>query len=231
LRGECVALVGKNGSGKTTLLKHLNALYRPVCGSVIVLDKDTRRTRVSEFARHVGIVFQNPNDQLFKPNVREEIEVAPRALNRFDRTWIDKLCGWFELNQFLDRSPFMLSEGEKKRVSFAAALASHPEIVALDEPTTGQDSAFRAALARLMRDLQNEGITIVLATHDLEFAEQVATRWIVLADGEIVADAQPDKVMRDASILSRAALRPTARWQLEHAFEDEHRKSVLAKVG
>jgi len=217
-RGECVALVGKNGSGKTTLLKHLNALHRPARGSVTVLNQDTRNARVPDLAPHVGFVFQNPHDQLFKPNVREEIEVAPRALKRLDRAWIEKLCDEFELPPFLERSPFLLSEGEKKRVSFAAALAAQPEIVALDEPTTGQDFAFRAALARLVRDLQNEGITIILATHDLEFAEQIAPRWIVLADGEIVADGAPANVMQNETILARAALRPTARFRMQEGL-------------
>ena len=120
----------------------------------------------------------------------------------------------------------MLSEGEKKRVSFAAALAAHPDIVALDEPTTGQDFAFRAALARLVRELQNEGITIILATHDLEFAEQVAPRWIVLADGEIIADAAPDDVMRNESVLARAALCATARFRLEQGLAQRAREVV-----
>jgi energy-coupling factor transport system ATP-binding protein len=214
-RSECVALVGKNGSGKTTLLKHLNALYQPTRGSVVVLNQDTRRARVSDLARQVGLVFQNPNDQLFKPNVREEIEVAPRALDRFDRAWMDKLCDWFGLEPLLERSPFTLSEGEKKRVAFAAALAARPQIVALDEPTTGQDFAFRTALARLLRDLQSEGVTIILATHDLEFAQQVALHWIVLADGEIVADGAPDAVMANDAAMARAALRPTAWFRMQ----------------
>ncbi len=205
-RGECVALIGKNGSGKTTLLKHLNALYAPTRGAVMVLNQDTHRARVSDLARHVGLVFQNPNDQLFKPNVREEIEVAPRALQRFDRVWMEKLLDEFELRPFLARSPFTLSEGEKKRVAFASALTAHPDIVALDEPTTGQDAVFRAALVRLLRDLQNQSITVILATHDLEFAAEVAPRWIVLADGEIVADGAPVQVMQNREAMTRAAL-------------------------
>lgn len=229
-RGECIALVGKNGSGKTTLLKHLNGLYQPTRGSVFVLNQDTRRAHVSDLARHIGFVFQNPNDQLFKPNVREEIEIAPRALHRFDRAWMEKLCEWFELHPLLDRSPFTLSEGEKKRVAFAASLAAHPQIVVLDEPTIGQDFTFRESLAHCLRDLQNEGVAIILATHDLEFAEQVAPRWIVLADGEIVADAAPDDVMANDTAMSRAALRPTARWRLWRQ-QAQGRQSAKLQVG
>ena len=98
-------------------------------------------------ATHVGFVFQNPNDQLFKLTVREEILVAPHTLQRFDSTWIERLLDWFELRPLLDRSPFTLSEGEKKRVAFGAALAAHPEVVVLDEPTTGQDHAFSRRIA------------------------------------------------------------------------------------
>ncbi len=217
-RGECDALVGRNGSGKTTLLKHLDGIYRPTSGSLVVLGQETTRARVSDLAKNVGLVFQNPNDQLFKPNVREEIEVAPRALDRIDPAWLAKLVEMFELEPLLERSPFTLSEGEKKRVAFAAALAAHPAILALDEPTTGQDSAFRSALARLLHELQEEGMAILLATHDLEFAEWVASRWLVLVDGSIAAQGTPDDVMQNAELMQRAALRPTARFRLLQAL-------------
>jgi energy-coupling factor transport system ATP-binding protein len=220
-RGESVALIGKNGSGKTTLLKHLNGLLRPTAGSVTVLGRDTRRAKVSELAGQVALVFQNPNDQLFKPNVREEIEVAPRALDRFDPDWLDRLVEKFALSPFLDRSPFLLSEGEKKRVAFAAALAAKPQVLVLDEPTTGQDVSFRMALAGFVHDLQAQGFAIILATHDLEFAEQVSARWIALAEGEIVADGSPEAVMASDAAMARAALRPTARFLLRRALERE----------
>jgi energy-coupling factor transporter ATP-binding protein EcfA2 len=116
-----------------------------------------------------------------------------------------------------------LSEGEKKRVAFAATLAARPELVVLDEPTTGQDLAFRTALTRLLHDLQSEGITIILATHDLDFAEDIAPRWIALAGGEIVDDATSDDVMRNESAMVRAALRPTARFRLRHELARPYR--------
>ncbi len=222
-RGECVALVGRNGSGKTTLLKHLNGLYRPSRGEVLVKDLNTQHTPVSTLAGIVSLVLQNPNDQLFKPNVREEIEVGPRALGRLDPAWIDQLIDRFALRPLLDRSPFTLSEGEKKRVAFAAALAARPEILALDEPTTGQDLAFRTALARLLQELQDQGVAIILATHDLEYAEQVATRWVVLADGQVVAAGSPDEVMGNPQAMDRAALRPTARFRFEREVESGHK--------
>lgn len=227
-RSECVALVGKNGSGKTTLLKHLNALHRPTRGNVIVLDQNTRTAAVSHLAREVAIVFQNPNDQLFKPNVREEVEVAPRALKRFDTARLETMYNSFELRPLLDRSPFTLSEGEKKRVAFASAMAARPRIIALDEPTTGQDYSFRTALVQLLRELLNEGITIFFATHDLGFAEEIASRWIVLADGKLIAQGTPDEVMANDAAMTHAALRPTARFRL--AREALARNAMLPTV-
>lgn len=215
LRGDCVAVVGRNGSGKTTLLKHLIGIHRPSLGSVTVLDQDTRHIHVSDLARHVGFVFQNPNDQLFKPNVREEIEVAPRALGRYEAGWVEHLIEWFQLTELLDRSPFTLSEGEKKRVAFASALAAHPAILVLDEPTTGQDYVFRVALERLLLELRNQGMTSVLATHDLQFAEQVASRWCVMAGGEIIGEGSPETIMRDEIVLSLAGLRATPPFRLQ----------------
>ena len=135
--GECIAIVGRNGAGKTTLVKHLNGLLKPDQGRVSVLGRDTLETPVAELARHVGFAWQNPNDQLFQPNVREEVLTGPKALRVYHPAWSDRLFERFHLGPLLDRSPFQLSEGQKKRVSFAAALAVKPELVVLDEPTAG----------------------------------------------------------------------------------------------
>lgn len=218
-RGESLALIGRNGAGKTTLLRLLNGLQLPSQGHVIVMNQDTRRARVSTLAREVGIAFQNADAQFFKTRVRDEIEVAPRALQRLDRAWLEQLCEWFELSPLLERSPFTLSEGEKKRVAIVATLAARPTILALDEPTTGQDAVFRANLARVLHELEARGMTILIATHDVEFAEQVAARWLVFGEGTLLADTTPDQVMRDAALLARAALQPTAQWQFQHAWQ------------
>lgn len=218
-RGESIALVGRNGAGKTTLLRLLNGLQQPSQGQVLVINQDTRRTRVSTLAREVGIAFQNADAQFFKTRVRDEIEVAPRAWQRLDRAWLEQLYEWFELAPLLERSPFTLSEGEKKRVALVTTLATHPTILALDEPTTGQDAMFRANLVRVLRELPARGMTLLIATHDLEFAEQVAPRWLVLGEGTLLADTTPDHVMRDATLLARAALQPTAQWQFQHAWQ------------
>ncbi len=214
MQGECVALVGRNGAGKTTLVKHLNGLLKPSQGRVKVLGRNTLKTPVAELARHVGFAWQNPNDQLFQANVKDEVLTGLRALRAYDPVWCKKLFERFNLNVLLDRSPFQLSEGQKKRVSFASALAVQPEIVVLDEPTAGQDEPFRRELGKLIKELRAEGKTVVLVTHDLEFAGEHASRWIALADGRIVADGMPEEVMDNKAAMTKAGLRPTQRFEL-----------------
>lgn len=217
-RGECAALIGRNGAGKTTLVKHLNGLLKPHRGSLKVLGRDTRKTSVSELARHVGFAWQNPNDQLFRTTVREEVLTGPRVLGAYDPVWCNRLFEHLGLGPLLDRSPFSLSEGQKKRVSFAAALAPQPELIVFDEPTAGQDDPFRRELAELIHELQKEGRTILLVTHDLEFAARYAKRWLILTEGQIIADGSPDAVMANRTAMAKAGLRPTQRFQLIQAL-------------
>ena len=219
LRGESVALVGRNGAGKTTLIKHLNGLLRPHSGRLKILGQETLRRQVSELSRHVGFVWQNPNDQLFQPTVREEVLTGPKALGSYDSSWCEELFDRFGLVSLLERSPFTLSEGQKKRVAFAAALAVKPELVVLDEPTAGQDELFRRELAKFIVELQREERTVLLVTHDLEFAAEHANRWLVLTEGRIIADGLPEAVMADSKAMTRAGLRPTQRYQLIQALE------------
>ena len=213
-RGECLALVGANGAGKTTLLKHLNGLNRPTRGEIVVMNKSTRGLKVSQLARYVGVAFQNPSSQFFKLTVWDEIVVGANALDCYDESWINELVRLFKLEPLLSRAPYRLSEGEKKRVAFAAALAARPAILALDEPTAGQDMFFRRALGLLLADLQQRGQAVLLITQDLSFAAEYAQRWLLLAEGEIVAEGPPGRVMGDQAAMERAHLEPTDRFKL-----------------
>jgi energy-coupling factor transport system ATP-binding protein len=219
-RGEVTALVGANGAGKTTLVRHLNGLARPLRGRVAVAGKETRRWRASALARHVGVAFQNPNSQFFKLTVAEEIRVGPLALGCLDENWLARLAAWLHLTDLMDRAPFRLSGGEKKRVAFAAALAHHPGILVLDEPTAGQDAFFRRALADLLVRLAAEGGAVLMVTHDLAFAERCAGRWLVLCDGVIAADGPPETVMADPALMRRSHLVPTERFRLAARLEE-----------
>lgn len=207
-KGECTALLGANGAGKTTLLKHFNGLLRPGQGRITFNGGDIRAWPVSRLARHVGMAFQNPSSQFFKLSVKDEILAGPQALDCVDPGWIDRLIRLFRLESLLERPPFRLSGGEKKRVAFAAALASRPEVFILDEPTAGQDGHFRKALGGFLSDLQSLGRSVVFATHDLAFAAQNAHRWVVMAAGEILADGPPHEIMADPALMAKAGLRP-----------------------
>ena len=212
--GECIAIVGANGAGKTTLLKHLNGLYRPSQGRVRVKGLDTRSAKVSQLARHIGVAFQNPNSQFFKLSVGDEIRVGAQALACQDESWLNELIRLFQLDTVLHRPPYRLSDGEKKRVAFAAALAAKPSILALDEPTAGQDGYFKHALGGCLMDLRDRGQAVLLVTHDLAFAQQHAHLWLVLAQGKMLAAGSPAEVMADATVMHTAGLVATDAFKL-----------------
>jgi len=218
-KGESVALLGRNGAGKTTLIKYLNGLLKPQKGLVRIFGSDSRKKLTSELSRHVSLVWQNPNDQIFRPTVREEVLTGPKIFNAYDSRWCDELFSRFGLIPFLDRSPFALSEGQKKRVSFASAFSVKPDLIVLDEPTAGQDEPYRRELTSYLHQLREEGQTIIFVTHDLEFAAEHADRWLILSDGKIIADGSPDTVMEETATMSKAGLRPTQRFQLIQAIK------------
>ncbi len=213
-RGECLAVVGANGAGKTTLLKHANGLFRPSQGRVMVDGHDAARFKVSQLAKFIGVAFQNPNSQFFKLTVWEEIVVGAHALDCYDEAWVRELVGLFRLESLLSRAPYRLSEGEKKRVAFAAALAARPLVLAMDEPTAGQDFFFRSALEKLLHRMCAAGQAVLLVTQDLSFAERCAHRWLLMAEGRIVADGRPQTVMADQAAMQAARLEPTDMFQL-----------------
>ncbi|MGE5257434.1 MAG: ABC transporter ATP-binding protein [Hyphomicrobiales bacterium] len=192
--GETAAIVGENGAGKTTLLRHLNGLLRPTAGEVRLYGESIRSHPVAELAGRVGLCFQNPNDQFFKPTVREEVQVGQRRGRPSGEGLCEDLCRLFRLSSLLDRPPQQLSEGEKKRVAIASVMAMDPELLVLDEPTAGQDAISREALAGQVAHLSAQGKAVLLATHDLEFAEACSQRWLLLHEGRITADGSPGQI-------------------------------------
>lgn len=219
--GECIAIVGANGAGKTTLLRHLMGLQRPIRGRVLINDRDTMRTPVSELAREVGLAFQNPDNQFFRFTVEQEVRVGPETLDRLDTGWIDALMTLFKLQSCRSKAPYRLSGGEKKRVAFASALAARPKILALDEPTAGQDFDFRRDLRDFLLRLQGRGQAVVIVTHDLTFAERTAGRWLLMAEGRLVADGSPDHIMADRALLDRAGLEATDRFAVKQLWQTD----------
>lgn len=212
--GECIAVVGANGAGKTTLLRHLIGLQRPTKGRIRIKGRDTAGIPISDIARDVGLAFQNPDNQFFRLTVDQEIRVGPQTLGTIDNGWIEELMAIFQLESYGARAPYRLSGGEKKRLAFASALASRPAVLALDEPTAGQDFEFRRNLRAFMHQMQTRGQAIILVTHDLTFAERTASRWLLMADGHLLADTAPDQIMADSDLMTRAGLEATDRFRL-----------------
>jgi len=210
-RGEFVAVMGENGAGKTTLVKHFNGLFKPSEGQVVVDGVDVSKVSVASLARKVGLVFQNPDDQLFSENVEEEIRFALRNFG-FDKGIIEKRVNWalnlLDIDRYRKSSPFILSGGERKRVALASVLAWDPEVVILDEPTIGQDYAQKERLRHFLMQLRIQGKTTIIVTHDVEFVADCQPRIVLMADGEIIADGSTPKIMTDMDALKRASVSP-----------------------
>lgn len=192
--GETVAIVGPNGAGKTTLIEHLNGLRKPNRGEVLFQGETLTGKDPAAIASKVGLSFQNPNNQFFKNRVRDELAVGLKTLSAGKRDWSQALCAIFGIEHLLDRAPYRLSEGEKRRVALASILANKPKLVVMDEPTAGQDGRSLENLAVLLSRLAGEGVATVVVTHDLNFARATTDRWIVMDRGRIIADAAPGEI-------------------------------------
>jgi energy-coupling factor transport system ATP-binding protein len=186
-RGETVALMGRNGAGKSTLLKTLVGMKRATGGRVEVDGLDPADLRPSALVRHVGLVPQVPGDLLYAPTVGRECEQADRDARVHPGTTLE-LFRRLSPGVPVSQHPRDLSEGQRLTLALAVVLASRPPLLLLDEPTRGLDYTAKHRLVEILRDLTDEGHAVLLATHDVELVAEVATRVLVMADGELVAD-------------------------------------------
>ncbi|HEX6937120.1 MAG TPA: ABC transporter ATP-binding protein [Actinomycetes bacterium] len=200
-RGERVALLGPNGAGKTTLVMHLNGILTGGHGSVEVAGLPVVTANLQEVRRRVGIVFQDPDDQLFMPTVREDVAFGPANLGirgaELESRVHDALAAVGMLD-YLERPPHHLSFGQRRRVAVATVLAMQPEILVLDEPSSNLDPASRRELAEILLRLE---LTTLMVTHDLPYAMELCPRSVVLAEGVIVADGPTVDILRDDELL------------------------------
>jgi len=207
--GEFVAIMGQNGAGKTTLVKQFNGLLKPTKGEVLADGVSTRNVSVAQLARKVGFVFQNPDHQLFSETVEEEISFALRNFG-FRETTLKRRVTWalnlLGLTEYRKTSPFMLSGGERKRVALASVLAWNPKVVILDEPTIGQDHRQKEILRQFIVQLNAQGKTVVIVTHDVEFVAECSPRVVLMAQGQIVADGDAKRILTDPDITLRASI-------------------------
>ncbi len=200
--GERVAVLGPNGAGKTTLILHLNGIIAAQEGSVSVAGRPVDRAHLAEVRRRVGVVFQDPDDQLFMPTVAEDVGFGPARAGVRDEA-LDRRVGAaldaVGMGAQWTASPHHLSFGQKRRVAVATVLASEPEVLVLDEPTANLDPAARRELTEVLDRL---AVTLVVVTHDLPYALELCPRAVILDAGRIVADGQTADVLGDTELLA-----------------------------
>ena len=207
--GEFVAIMGQNGAGKTTLVKHFNGLLKPSKGIVRVDGVETTKTSVAALARNAGFVFQNPDHQLFSETVEEEIAFALKNFG-FEEEVIEQRVSWalnlLGLAQYRKTSPFLLSGGERKRVALASVLAWNPQTLVLDEPTIGQDYQQKEKLRQFIAQMQTQGKTVVIVTHDVEFVAECSPRVVLMKEGRIVADGEGREILTTPEVLAQSSI-------------------------
>ncbi|HDY69807.1 MAG TPA: ATP-binding cassette domain-containing protein [Actinobacteria bacterium] len=208
--GSFLAVMGANGSGKSTLLKHINGLLLPQGGSVsvggVVVDKDS----FEEVNTRVGFVFQDPNDQIFAPTVRDDISFGPGNLDlapeEVERR-VEEAAAQVGIGELLERPIHHLSYGQKKRLSLAGVLAMKPRCLVLDEPTASLDPMGERKLMRILHGLNRQGMTVVMATHDVDLIPLYAERVCLLRRGRVAVQGGLKEVFSDQGLIERCQLR------------------------
>lgn len=199
--GEKVALIGPNGAGKSTFMSHLNGVQLPLSGRVVVDGIEVRKDTLKQIRRKVGIVFQDPDDQLFCPTVFDDVAFGPLNLG-LPREEIEsrvrEALSVVGLQGFDDRSSFHLSFGERKRLALATVLSYQPDILVFDEPSTNMDPLNRRNLINWLKESDR---TVLLCTHDLDIALEVCSRCLLLVDGRIAADGPAEGILYDRRLL------------------------------
>ena len=222
--GELVSIMGDNGAGKTTLVKHFNGLLKPTKGDVFVDNMNTKKVAVSELAKRVALVFQYPEKMFFSENVWDEVAFSLKNFgyneNMINRQ-VEKILRIFWLWEYKDKSPFMLSGGEQRRLAIASVLVWNPKYVIMDEPTAGQDAIQREIMLNLINMMIKEKKTVVLVTHDVEFVAEINARIILMNKGEIVFDGDAQKIFRDEEALESAGLTQPSLYKLERRLREE----------
>jgi energy-coupling factor transport system ATP-binding protein len=207
--GEFVAIMGQNGAGKSTFVKHFNGLLKPTSGTIRSDGVETTKSSVASLARNVGFVFQNPDHQLFSETVEDEIAFALKNFG-FEADVIEKRVTWalnlLSLTQYRKTSPFLLSGGERKRVALASVLAWDPKTLILDEPTIGQDHEQKEKLRQFIMQMQTQGKTVVIVTHDVEFVAESNPRVVLMKEGKIVADGIGKEILTNPAILELSSI-------------------------
>jgi energy-coupling factor transport system ATP-binding protein len=208
-RGELVSILGRNGSGKTTLVKHINGLLKPDEGSVVVMGQDTTKTTTAQLARKVGFCFQNPNHQMITFVVKDELALGPKSLG-LDKEEIEhrslealELVG---MSGQMEADVVALGKGQKQRLALASVLTMKPDVLIIDEPTTGQDPQMTEDIFEIIKRLNDEGTAVLVITHKFDYAAAYTERAVILANGNIIYDGPMGPVLTDEKLLKENSL-------------------------
>lgn len=232
-QGDFVAIVGNNGAGKTTLLKMTNGLLKPNTGEVFVRGVSTARQKTSEIAQKVGMLFQRPEKQICQNTVFDEIAFGLRIRKEPEDAIARKVESLLtKLSLEKEAAPYTLSRGEQQLLAFASVIVLEPEILVLDEPTTGLDYRECMIIMEQVKMLNRQGATVVMICHDMEVVLDFAQRVLVMAQGALVAGGSPETIFRNEEVMKRSGLLPPQlidlSLRLEKAHEDGRAFSYVA---
>ncbi|KAI4443385.1 Energy-coupling factor transporter ATP-binding protein EcfA2 [Schaedlerella arabinosiphila] len=209
LEGESTAIIGQNGAGKTTFVKLLKGLLRPTSGNILYNGTDLNTLTVAQIARNIGMVFQNPNDQIFKNTVIDEVMFGPLKIGMSKEQagkHSEEVLDMVGLLKLKNVNPYDLGLSERKLVSIAAILAMNPDVIIFDEPTIAQDYAGKTCIGNIVKKLRNEGRLVLTIIHDMDFVAEYFERAVVFAKGNVLLEGKPEKVFAEADVLEKAYL-------------------------
>ncbi|HWQ71225.1 MAG TPA: ATP-binding cassette domain-containing protein [Desulfitobacteriaceae bacterium] len=208
--GEKIAVMGSNGSGKSTFFLNMNGVYTPQRGKIVYRGSVITKKTVKDLRKNIGIVFQDADNQIIASTVRAEVAFGPMNLKLPKEEVLERVeeaLAYMNITDFKERPPHYLSGGEKKRVSIADIIAMKPEIIIFDEPTAALDPINAMMLEEVLAELGAEGKTLLISTHDVDFAYRWAERLLVFCQGKIIADGKPLEIFQNKAILSQANLK------------------------
>ena len=218
-KGERLAVLGPNGAGKTTLILHLNGILGDLNGQITLNNNSFSEENISKIRKSVGLVFQDPDDQLFMPTVLEDVMFGPKNFGFSDELVKKnsmKALEQVKMLQFKDKPPHHLSFGQKRKVAIASVLASEPELLVLDEPSSNLDPASRRELIDILKNLD---VSIILVTHDLPMALEICNRSVILNNGKITANDDTYKILKNEKVMVDNRLELPFGFALHHLEE------------
>ncbi len=223
--GERIAIIGANGAGKSTLFKHFNGILKPTSGNVLIKGESISSKNILDVRRTVGVVFQDPDDQIFAPTVKQDVAFGPMNLGLSPDEIEKRVRESLEtvrLTGFEERAPHHLSTGEKKKVAIAGILAMRPEVLVLDEPTAGLDPGGAMRLIKLINEMNRYlGITIITATHEVDIVPLLADRVCIMSRGKIIGDGTPLEIFSSPELIKKTHLRLPIVAQLMEMLQEE----------